>query len=119
MKSKAFAISVLINIGLAVWLAALYAGKRPVTATANPPGDHGKPTTHRNAVGENRSDAAKAPLPGPSETDPRSVFRRLNQDYSRENITLVKQTLAKLARESPDELMRLIETEPLFAAGDE
>ena len=119
MRSKAFAISVLLNIGLAVWLAALYAGKRPVTATADSPGDHGKPPPHRNADPEPRSDAVKAPLPGPSETDPRSVFRNLNKDYNAENIALAKQTLATLARESPDELMRLIETEPLFAAGDE
>jgi hypothetical protein len=119
MKSTALTISVLVNIGLAVWLAALYAGKRPVTVTADPPGDHGQPTTHRNADPENRPDTAKAPLPEPSDLDPAAVFRRLSQDYSRENIALVKQTLAKLARESPDELMRLIETESLFAAGDE
>ena len=119
MKSKAFAISVLVNIGLAVWLAALYAGKRPGAATADPPGDHGKPTTQRKADPGNRPNTAKAPLPGPSGTDPKSVFRSLNKDYNAENIALAKQTLARLARESPDELMRLLETEQLFALGDE
>ncbi len=47
------------------------------------------------------------------------MFRSLAKDYNPENIALAKQTLATLARESPDELMRMIETEPLFAAGDE
>lgn len=119
MKSKALAISVLVNIGLAVWLAALYAGKRPESATANPSGDHGKPTTHRNADPGNRTGPVKAPLPGLSATDPKSVFQSLRENYNPETIVLAKQTLAKLARESPDELMRLIETEQLFAAGDE